>query len=105
MRSFGRAPPELAPLPRGATVEFWAENWDLARPPPGIEDGESRVEPTAMKRSNGLNRKEKCLFLACLLACCLLLACLLARFKGRGGSKPSTHYYVWDGKRLLLLTW
>ena len=34
MRTFGRAPPDLAPPPRGATGEFLAENLDLARPPP-----------------------------------------------------------------------
>ena len=34
MRSFGRAPPDLAPLPRGATGEFLAQNLDLTRPPP-----------------------------------------------------------------------
>ena len=33
MRSSGRAPPDLAPPPRGATGEFLAENLDLARPP------------------------------------------------------------------------
>ena len=38
-RTFGRAPPDLAPPPRGATVEFLAENLDLARPPPRLYDG------------------------------------------------------------------
>ena len=36
MRSFGRAPPDLAPPPRGATGEFLAENLDLARAPPRL---------------------------------------------------------------------
>ena len=36
MRSFGRAPPDLAPPPRAATGEFLAQNLDLARPPPGL---------------------------------------------------------------------
>ena len=36
MRSFGRAPPDLAPPPRAATGEFLAQNLDLARPPPRI---------------------------------------------------------------------
>ena len=36
MRSFGRAPPDLAPPPRAATGEFLAENLDLARPPPRL---------------------------------------------------------------------
>ena len=31
MRSFGRAPPDLAPAPQGATGEFLAQNLDLAR--------------------------------------------------------------------------
>ena len=33
MGIFGRAPPHLAPPPRGATGEFLAENLDLARVP------------------------------------------------------------------------
>ena len=36
MRSFGRAPPDLATLPRGATGESSAQNLDLARPPPRL---------------------------------------------------------------------
>ena len=36
MRSFGRAPPDLAPLPRGASGEFLAQNLDLARSPPRL---------------------------------------------------------------------
>ena len=36
MRRFGRAPPDLAPPPRGATGEFLAQNLDLARPPPRL---------------------------------------------------------------------
>ena len=36
IRSFGRAPPDLAPPPRGATGEFLAQNLDLARPPPRL---------------------------------------------------------------------
>ena len=39
MRSFGRAPPDLAPPPRGATGEFLAQNLDLARAPPRLKDG------------------------------------------------------------------
>ena len=39
MRSFGRAPPDLAPPPRGANAEFLALNLDLARPPPRLLDG------------------------------------------------------------------
>ena len=36
LRRFGRAPPDLAPPPRGATGEFLAENLDLARAPPRL---------------------------------------------------------------------
>ena len=36
MRSFGRAPPDLAPPPLGATSEFLAQNLDLARAPPRL---------------------------------------------------------------------
>ena len=77
MRSFGRAPPDLAPPPRGAGGEFLAQNLDLARAPPSLQDGESRVEPGAMRPSNSQNKKEKCLLL-------VVVACLLARFKGGG---------------------
>ena len=43
MRSFGRQPPDLAPLLRVATGEFLAQNLDLARPPPRLWDGQSRA--------------------------------------------------------------
>ena len=36
MRSFERAPPDLAAPPRGATGEFLAQNLDLARAPPRL---------------------------------------------------------------------
>ena len=36
MRSFGRAPPDLAPPHRGATGEFLAQTWYLARAPPRL---------------------------------------------------------------------
>ena len=36
MRSFGRAPPNLAPPPQGASGEFLAQNLDLARAPPRL---------------------------------------------------------------------
>ena len=36
MRSFGRAPPDFAPQPWGATGEFLAHKLDLARAPPRL---------------------------------------------------------------------
>ena len=39
LRRFGRATPDLAPPPRAATGEFSAQNLDLARPPPRLQDG------------------------------------------------------------------
>ena len=39
LRRFGRAPPDLAPPPRAATGEFLAQNLDLARAPPRLQDG------------------------------------------------------------------
>ena len=36
MRTFGRAPPDLGPPPRGATGDFLAQNLDLARAPPRL---------------------------------------------------------------------
>ena len=77
LRRFGRAPPDLAPPPRAATGEFVAQNLDLARPPPRLQDGYLGKRPEALGRSNGQNGKE-----TCCCCCCLLL--LLAKFKGRG---------------------
>ena len=39
MRSFGRAPPELAPPPQCGTGEVLAENWYMARAPSRLYDG------------------------------------------------------------------
>ena len=39
LRRFGRAPPDLAPPPRAATGDFPAQNLDLARAPPRLQDG------------------------------------------------------------------
>ena len=39
LRRFGRAPPHLAPQPRAATGDFFAQNLDLAKPPPRLWDG------------------------------------------------------------------
>ena len=36
MSNFGRAPPDLAPVPQGATGEFLAQNLDSARAPPSL---------------------------------------------------------------------
>ena len=71
LRKFGRAPPDLAPPPRAATGEFLAQNLDLARPPPMLQDGYMGKRSEALRRSNGQNGTETC--------CCLLL--LLAKFK------------------------
>ena len=73
LRRFGRAPTNLAPTPRAATGEFLAQNLDLAKPPPRLQDGYMGKRSEALARSNGQNGKETC-------CCCLLLA----KFKGRG---------------------
>ena len=78
MRRFGRAPPDLAPPPRAATGEFMAQNLDLARPPPRLQDGYMGKRFETLGRSNGQNGKETC---CCCCCCCCLL---LAKFKGRG---------------------
>ena len=72
LRRFGRAPPDLAPPPLGATGEFLGQNLDLARPPPRLQDGYIGKRFEAVGRNNGQNGMETC--------CCLLLA----KFKGRG---------------------
>ena len=72
LRSFGRAAPDLASPPRGATGELLAQNLDLAGAPLELKDGRGRGEPGAMTRSNGQNAKEKCSLLACLL---VVVAC------------------------------
>ena len=79
LRRFRRAPPDLAPPPRAATGDFLAQNLDLARPPPRLQDGYMGKRSEALGRSNGQNGMETCLLL--LVACCCLL---LAKFKGRG---------------------
>ena len=75
LRRFGRVPPDLAPSPRAATGVFLAQNLDLARAPPRLQDGCMGKRFEALGRSNGQNGTETC--------CCLLLL-LLAKFKGRG---------------------
>ena len=70
LRRFGRAPPNLAPPPRAAMGEFLVQNLDLARPPPRLSDGSSRVKPEAMERCSGQNG-----MVMCLLGCLLLVAC------------------------------
>ena len=79
LRRFGRAQPDLAPTPRAATGEFLAQNLDLARPPPMLQDGYMGKRSEELGRSNGQNGTETC---CCLLL--LLLLPLLAKFKGRG---------------------
>ena len=78
MRSFGRTPPDVAPAPRAATGEFLAQNLDLARPPPMLQDGYMGKRFEALGRSNGQDGMETCLLLL-VVACCLL-----TKFKGRG---------------------
>ena len=56
MRSFGRAPPDLAPPPRVANGEFLAENLDLARPPPGLRNGQME---SSLRRWEGAMAKIK----------------------------------------------
>ena len=77
LRRFGRAPPDLAPTTRAATGEFPAQNLDLARAPPRLQDGYRGKRFEALGQSNGQNGKETC---CCCCCCCLLLA----KFKGRG---------------------
>ena len=74
----------MAPRPRAATGEFVAQNLDLARAPPRLQDGYISKRSEALGRSNGQNGMETCLLLlvACLLLPLLLL--LLARVKGTG---------------------
>ena len=80
LRRFGRAPPDLTPPARAPTGEFLAQNLDLARPLPKLQDGYMGKRSEALGRGNGQNGMETCLLL--LVACCLLL--FLARLKGRG---------------------
>ena len=67
LRSFGRAPPDLAPTPRAATGEFVAQNLDSARAPPRLQDGYMGKRSEALGRSNGQNGMETCLLLLLLL--------------------------------------
>ena len=76
LRRFGMAPPDLAPPPRADTGEFLAQNLDLAKPPPRLQDGYMGKRSEELGWSNGQNGTETC------CCCCLLL--LLAKFKGRG---------------------
>ena len=64
LRRFGRAPPNLAPRPRAAT----GESVDLARPPPRLQDGESRSQAQGVGKVQWPKRNGDVL-------ACLLLAC------------------------------
>ena len=66
-RRFGRAPPDLAPAPRAATGEFLAQNLDVARAPPRLQDDHMLTGSEALGRSNGQNGTETC-------CCCLLVS-------------------------------
>ena len=57
----------MAPAPRAATADFLAINLDLARPPPGLQDGYMGKRSEALGRGNGQNSTEKCLLLLLLL--------------------------------------
>ena len=58
-----------------AWPKFLAQNLDLARPPPRLQDGYMGKRSEALGRGNGQNGMETCLLL---VACCLLLvACCL----------------------------
>ena len=70
----------MAPPPRAATGEFPAQNLDLARAPPRLQDCHMGERVEVLGRSNGQNGKETCCLLLLVVACCLLLA----KFKGRG---------------------
>ena len=72
----GRAPPNLAPTPRAATGEFLAQNSDLARPPPRLQDGYMDKRSEALGRSNGQKGMETC--------CCLLLVACWLNIRGEG---------------------
>ena len=63
LRRFGRAPPNLAPTPRGPTGEFLAEILDLARPPPRLQDGYMGKRSEALGWGKGQNGMETCLLL------------------------------------------
>ena len=69
----------LGATARAATGEFLAQNLDLARPPPRLQDGYMGKRSEALGQSNGQNGMETC-------CCCCLLLLLLAKFKGRGCS-------------------
>ena len=70
LRRFGRAPPNLAPTPQAATGEFLAQNLDLARPPPRLQDGHMGKRSEALGRSNGQNGMETCLLLVVVVVAC-----------------------------------
>ena len=63
LRRFGRTPPDLAPSPRAATGEVPAQNLDLARAPPRLQDGYMGKRSQALGRSHGQNGVETCLLL------------------------------------------
>ena len=77
MRSFGRAPPDLAPPPRAATGEFLAQNLDLARPPPELQDGYMGRRSEALGRGNGqkASRRACCCLLLVVCCCCCCCCC------------------------------
>ena len=53
----------MAPPPRAATGEFLAQNLDLARAPPRLQDGYMGKRSEALGRGKGQNGTEECLLL------------------------------------------
>ena len=70
---------DLAPMPWAATDELLAQNSDLARAPPRLEDDYIGERSQALGQSNGQNSME-----TFLLSFLLLLLPLLAKIKRRG---------------------
>ena len=68
VRIFGRAPPDFKPPTRAATGEFLAQNLDLARLPPGLQDAYMGKRSEALGQSNGQNSMETCCCCCCLFA-------------------------------------
>ena len=73
LHRFGKAPPDLAPPPWAATGECLAQNLDLARTPPRLQDGYMGKRSEALGRGNGPKGD------VLVVACCLWL--VVVRFR------------------------